>query len=310
MIKNLMKITLLALLLSPTFGQSAERKIPQFPPPEEKLRVIIDTDAACEIDDLYAIALALLSTDRFEIEGFIGAHFGDAGGPEGVTRSIEAITTVMEKAGLPGKFPVKRGANPFQYSQVPVESEGVDFIIDRAMNGDPSRPLYVILLGPATDIASAYLKCPEIKDHVIVFWHGRTQWPVKCWNFNAYNDLKAVRILFTSDLPLILFDTGTYLRCPMDKSKEIIYPYSELGKFLHEFRYNKEWYQSPSKGFYDLGDIAALVNPSLVYHEIVHAPEVKWDMNYIHNKKHGKMVRIYQIDRDETFGVLNDRLKH
>ncbi len=309
MFNNYVKFLFWGIVLSPIVCQCEERKVPQFPPQEETLRVIIDTDAACEIDDLYAIALALLSTDRFEIEGFIGAHFGDAGGPDGVNRSIKAIKTVMEKAGMAGKFPVKRGADPFQYSEVPVESEGIDFIIDRAMNGDPERPLYVVLLGPATDIASAYLKRPEIKDRVVVFWHGRTQWPVKCWNFNAYNDLKAVRILFTSDLPLILFDTGTYLRCPMDESKERMYPYGDLGKYLHEFRSRKDWYQSPAKGFYDLGDIAALADPNLVYYEIVDAPEVNWDMNYVHNRKHGKMVRIYQIDRERTFELLYEKLK-
>jgi len=148
----------------------------------------------------------------------------------------------------------------------------------------------------------------EIADRVIVFWHGRTRWPDKAWNFNVYNDLKAARILFRSRLPLVLFDTGTYLRCPMDKSERAIRPYGRLGQFLHDVRLKNKWYQSPTKGFYDLGDVAALVDPSLVYWEVVDAPAVNWDMMYDHQKTNGKMARIYQIDSDRTFALLHKRL--
>ncbi|MBD3268118.1 hypothetical protein GF373_15755, partial [bacterium] len=196
-----------------------------------------------------------------------------------------------------------------QFSRVPIDSPGVDFIIEKAMQSTPDDPLWVVSLGACTNIANAVLKKPEIKDRVVSFWHGRTQWPLKCWNFNAYNDLKAVRIMFASDLPLVLFDTGTYLRCPMEKSKRILSPYGELGAFLHDFRSKSSWYQSPRKGFYDLGDIAALVDPSLVEWEVAHVPEVQWDMDYVHSKKHGKMLRIYQIDREETFSLFHERLK-
>ena len=36
-------------------------------------------------------------------------------------------------------------------------------------------------------------KAPEIADRVIIFWHGRSEWPQKCANFNAQNDLLAVQ---------------------------------------------------------------------------------------------------------------------
>ncbi len=58
------------------------------------------------------------------------------------------------------------------------------------------------------------MKAPDIADRLVVFWHGRTRWPVQCWNFNAYNDIKAVQIIFKQPCRLVLFDTGTYLRMP------------------------------------------------------------------------------------------------
>jgi len=283
----------------------ADRVVPQLPPPGERLRVVIDTDAACEIDDLYAIALALAAPDKFKIEGFVGAHWGDAGGPRGIEKSVASVDTQLKKAGMADRFPVKRGAPPFQYSAVPVESEGVDFLIERALAADEQAPLWIISLGACTDVASAWLKRPEIARKVVVFWHGRTQfWPEKCWNFNVYNDLKAVRILFTSNLPLILFDTGTHLTCPMAESEQRLKPCGELGRYLHEFRLRSQGFQSPKKGFFDLGDIAALVEPSLVKAEVVTAPNVNWDMLYQPAKGQGQILRIDNIDRDGTFGLL------
>jgi hypothetical protein len=70
----------------------SKRAIPQIPGKGAKIRVIIDTDAKNEIDDLWAVALALLSPDRFEIEGFVAANFDNSGGgPEGIEKSYEEL---------------------------------------------------------------------------------------------------------------------------------------------------------------------------------------------------------------------------
>ena len=55
---------------------------------------------------------------------------------------------------MAGRFPVKRGAPPFQYSAVPVEPEGVDFIIDQALAAEEKRPLWIVSLGACTDVSS------------------------------------------------------------------------------------------------------------------------------------------------------------
>jgi len=286
------------------------RALPPFPPPNGRLRVIIDTDAACEVDDQHALALALLSPERFEIEGIVAAHFGDSGGPEGIEKSFTEIQTVLAKAGMTGRYPVKRGSHPFRYSKGPEPSEGVDFIIECALDSSKEKPLWIVSLGACTDLAAAWLKEPRIKDRVVAFWHGRTQWPEKCWNFNAYNDLKAVRILFQSDMPLVLFDTGTDLVCPMDEARERLRPCGELGRYLYDIRFRNKAYQSPTKGLFDLGDIAALVDPTLVTFEITNAPSVNWDMLYDHKNTHGQMVRIKSIHRDRAFELLYGKLRN
>jgi hypothetical protein len=287
-----------------------ERRAPVIPPPGQRLRLIIDSDAKNEVDDQWAIALAILSPERFEIEGLIGANFDNQrGGPDGVERSAHEIETVLEKAGMSGRWPVKRGSHPMRYQREPSESEGVDFIIERAMAGSPENPLWVVGLGAATDMASAYLKEPRIADRVVVYWHFRTRWPEKCYNFNVIGDLRAARTIFHSPLPFVLFDTGTYLYCPMAESEEEVAPCGELGRYLHEIRRADPWFMNPKKGFYDLGDIAALVDPGLACWDETACPEVDWDLSYRFKGTLGSILRCYHVDRDRTFALLYERLR-
>lgn len=297
-----------ALLFLPCLLWAAGRPAAPWPPPSGALPVIIDTDTGNEVDDQYALALALGAPGRLRLEGLIAAHFGDAGGPTGIDKSYAEIERVLEKAGLPGRFPIKRGADPFQYRDRPPSSEGVDFIIERARRATPDDPLWLVLLGPATDAAAALRKAPDIADRLIVFWHGRTQWPVRCWNFNAYNDARAARLLFELPCRFVLFDTGTYLRIPSAESARRLSPLGPLGAYLHQIRMRTPQLASPDKGFYDLGDMAALIDPSCIRWERVNAPAVEPDLRYDFSKNYGEIVRIYHVESAPAFRLLEEAL--
>jgi hypothetical protein len=47
------------------------------------------------------------------------------------------------------KWPVLHGSDPMRYRFEPSESEGADFIIERAMAGSPGAPLWLVGLGAA-----------------------------------------------------------------------------------------------------------------------------------------------------------------
>ena len=282
------------------------RPLPPWPPPEGKLRLIIDTDAANEIDDQYALALALGFRERLTIEGLVAVHYGLRGGSEGIEKSWREIQNVLEKAGLGGQFPVKRGSDPIVYTDRPPESEGVDFIIERARAASPDDPLWLVLLGPATDAATALLKAPEIADRLVVYWHGRTQWPVQAWNFNAFNDIKAVQVIFEVPCRLVLFDTGTYLRIPPEETAKRYSTLGPLGAYLHQIRMRHAWTRSPRKAFYDLGDIAALVSPSCARWPYEDAPAVRHDLRYDFSKRQGTIIRIYHVETATAASLLRN----
>jgi purine nucleosidase len=302
----------LGLLLPLVFcaaALAAPRPVAPWPPPPGPLRLIIDTDTGNEIDDQYAIALALGEPERLHLEGIVAANFGETGGVAGIDKSYQEIQQVLEKAGMSGKVPVKRGADPLIYRDQQVHAEGVDFIIEKARSATPETPLWLVLLGPATDAAAALLKDPTIADRLVVFWHGRTQWPLRCWNFNAYNDILAARLLFELPSRFILFDTGTYLRIDADEGMRRFGSLGPLGAYLQEIRHRKPGYMSPNKGFFDLGDIAALVDPSTVRWEKVDAPAVMQDLQYNFSKTYGPIIRIQWVESEPVFQLFEQALR-
>ena len=69
-------------------------------PDEKKIRVIIDTDAACEADDPFAIVQALLSP-KLIVKGILAEHFNEKGS---VQKSFDEIITILDAMDL--KVPV------------------------------------------------------------------------------------------------------------------------------------------------------------------------------------------------------------
>lgn len=284
------------------------RRAAPWPLSGAKLRVIIDSDAANEVDDQYAVALALGFPERLQVEGFVVAHYGLRGGAAGIDKSYKSLLKVLEKAGKKDQFIVKKGIDPLAYlDQIPA-SDGIDFIIEKARSATPENPIWLIALGPATNAAAAVLKDPSIADKLVILWHGRTQWPTRCWNFNAYNDTKAVQVLFDLPTRLILFDTGTYLTMPMEESATRIMNNGVMGKYLHDIRLKSAYARRADKGLFDMGDIAAIIDDKVTKWEIVNAPSVGHDLAYDFKTKRGKFVRIYEIDREASFKLLDTAL--
>jgi hypothetical protein len=271
--------------------------------------VVIDSDAKNEIDDQYALALAMLSPERFALEGFIGAQFDNQrGGSGSIQASVQEILRLMDMAAMAGRWPVLPGADPIPYHDTPSRSAGVDFLIEKAMSADPDNPLWIVGLGAATDMASAYLLEPRIAERVVVFWHFRTRWPEACTNFNIYGDVKAARLLFHSPLSFVLGDTGAQLTCTMEESERRVKPYGRLGEYLHEYRHTDPGFSQPQKGFYDLAEIAALLDPEAARWEVVECPEVGYDLSYRFRGGLGSLLRCYDVDRDRAFGLLFEKL--
>jgi len=289
-------------------GAERARLTAPWPPPEGQIRVIIDADMNNEIDDQYALALALGNPDRLKIEGVIAAHYGKNGEPDGIEKSFAETGRVLERAGLAGKFPVLRGINRLRDEYATPTSDGVEFIIAQARSATPEKPLWLILLGPATDGAAALLRDPSIADRIIIFWHSRSSWPKQCGNFNAKNDRLAAQLLFSLNCRLVLFDTGENLTIPMEESARRFGSLGPLGAYLQEIRLRSPRWQSPKKGVFDLGDIAAFLDVNCVEFERTLAPLVRDDFSYDFSTPQKEIVRIHKVNRERSFVLLEESL--
>jgi len=304
-----------ALIAQDKIYFGAKKSVPTIPPKGEKLKVIIVSDASNEIDDVWAISLALLYPERFDILGFVGSNYDHTFlgiGPKSVETSVQTIEAILQKAGMEGKYPVYPGGHPMQYEFYPSKSEGLDFIIQEALKCSSDDPLWIVGLGSPTDLASAYLSEPKIQDRVIMFWHARTEntWPYRAHNYNIKGDMHASRMMFHAPFPLVVFDTGTQLYAgDLEETERNIKPYGELGEYLYSYRLKSDYFMRLDKGYFDLGDIAALVDPEIAQWEVVKCPTVTQYMDYNFYETNGSILRCYDIDRDKTFNLLYQRLQ-
>lgn len=130
-------------------------------PQEKQVRLITDTDAKNEADDQFAVVQALLSP-KMDNVGLIAAHFGIDRVPDAMEASYRELETILDKMYLPKDGLLYHGApHALPDRTAPVVSEGAELIVREAMKDDPRR-LFVIFLGPLTDLASAYLMEPRI----------------------------------------------------------------------------------------------------------------------------------------------------
>jgi len=186
--------------------------------PPGQIRLVIDSDAKNEIDDQYAIAWALRSPERFRVEAVYAVPFShnvfrrNLGLPEGdyredpavgMARSHEEIRKLYGLLGIDPEGHVFRGAESYLPADLsPVDSDAVRDLIRRGMSSE--EPLYVAAIGAATNVASALLAEPRLKDRIVVVWlGGQPPHFGHGYEFNMGQDIRAAQVLFNSGVPLV-----------------------------------------------------------------------------------------------------------
>lgn len=290
---------------------ATERMVPRVPPQDCRLRLLIDSDVANEIDDLYAITLALAAPERFDLQGLVATHFAGSSGPQSTEESFQLLLDLLRAAGQEHRYCTRRGGHPMQYSGVPSRSEGADLIVERALAASLDDPLWIVVLGAATNTASALLIAPEIIPRVRVVFHARCArlWPERTVQFNVIGDVPAVQTLLACGVPLAWFDTGTKLSIPYEETARRLAPMCDVGRFLHEYRDRRPHFASPQKGFYDMGDIAWLLDPSLCTMQTVPAPQLRRHLEFDHTHTCGQMFRVTDIDVPGAWDLFFSKLK-
>lgn len=279
-------------------------------PEGKQVRVIVDTDAACECDDQYAIAHALMSP-KVEVRGVIAEHFREPGSME---RSYEEIRKLLALMELPMDL-AYRGCDSAMVSEKDAQpSEGTDFIIEEARRGD-LRPLFVICQGAVTNVASALVKAPEIGKYMTILWVGGSNYPLGGYEFNTLNDIHASNALLASDADIWMLPAEVYstLQVGLEELYMKVAPCGALGKYLfdHTMKGNErisqmlmagrkpqqpaDYLAFPNGGSWNFGDscaIGLLLSTNSGSFEMKRAPRICMDGRY-EIPEDGKMIRYY-----------------
>lgn len=186
-----------------------EQRIRMLQCPSSLVDVVIDTDTFNEVDDQFALAYLLKNQDRLRLQAICAAPFLNekADTPKtGMEKSYQEIMKLLELAEVPEyKEKVYRGAEHFlEDERTPVCSEAAEELVKRALAHSEDNPLYVIGIAAATNIASAILLEPKIRERMVVIWLGGSAFHCEeMEEFNLSEDVLAARILFDSGVPLV-----------------------------------------------------------------------------------------------------------
>lgn len=275
-----------------------------FEVPEEKIvRVITNTDTKNEADDQFAIVHALLSP-KLENVGVIAAHYGIKRDSNSMEKSFHEIEVIFDKMGMNKEGLMYHGCErPMESQTEIIKSEGAELIITEALKDD-KRPLYVLFLGPLTDLASAYLQEPRIANRLTAIWIGGGAYPNGSTEYNLSNDLHAANVVFSSQIPLWQIPKNVYEMIPVSLAElqRRVYPHGEIGRYLFEQLNEHAQEEIPRKSPFRSGETWVLgdspaVGLLLYEHQYqfdwIPAPRIGSDMQYIHTGRN-RPIRVYK----------------
>lgn len=184
--------------------------------PSGPVDAVLDTDTFNEIDDQFALAYLLLSPESVRLRAVLAAPFYDEkrefwnykseSAREGMEKSYDEILRLLDLMGREDfKACVYKGAERFMREEAgPIESPAARELVRLAMEHTPENPLYVIGIAAPTNIASAILLEPAVKERIVVVWMGGASfaWP-SCREFNLSQDLSASQVLFDPEVALV-----------------------------------------------------------------------------------------------------------
>ena len=177
-------------------------------PREAPIKLILDSDTANEIDDLFAIAYLLKDGyPGVEVLGLSSAQwFHVWSGDSTVYQSQQLNEELLELLGRED-LPHPLGADLIMGKPWgdydPRDSPAARFIIAEAMALNDGEKLAVLSIGATTNLASALALEPAIKDRIVAYTLGfRYDFDGDFWNkdeFNIRRDLNAANYLLNAE---------------------------------------------------------------------------------------------------------------
>ena len=236
---------------------------------EEKIKLVLDSDVANEIDDQFAIAYAFARSDVFDIQAVTIAPFRVEWKQNVLVRDglfdskneAERLLRLFGVKWTASKPFVHLGCDGFISEGYNSKNSAVEKIIELAKK---NKDLYVCCFGGLTNVAMAVKLAPKLASRLHVVWLGTDNIVLdKFGDTNFCMDKEAFNVVLESDVDLTIFPT--YLARAFVTS---VYEFERnitnnsvtryLMETMSQFKFNAE--NMGLKTIYDLGPISYLAN--------------------------------------------------
>ena len=295
-------------------------------PPVGRVDAVLDTDTYNEIDDQFALSYMIKSADKINIKAIYAAPFfnSHSTSPEdGMEKSYNEIFNLLTLMGEEEmKSIVYRGSTCYLHDEkTPVISDSANHLAALAMNYTEENPLYVVAIGAITNVASALLINPEIKDRIVIVWLGGHAFD---WHdtkeFNMFQDVAAARVVFDCGAPVVqlpCYGVVSAFTVSGDDMRARFYGKNPLCNYLVTHSEEEiSRYVKPgnawSRVIWDVTAVAWLTGANAdgtnkyMYFRNVPAPVCEYDFTYSHDESRQSIAYVYYIKRD---ALLNDMIE-
>ena len=283
--------------------------------------VVLDTDTYNEIDDQYALAYMIKSSEKLNPKAIYAApffNFKSSSPEDGMEKSYSEILNVLELMDREDLKPiVHKGSRRFLLDEnTPERSEAVEDLIRLSKSYSKEKPLYVISIGAITNIASAILLDPEIIDRIVVIWLGghAVHWPNNK-EFNLCHDVAAARIIFGCGVPLVQLPCMGVVSAFTTSGPELEYHLRGKNKLCDylidvteeaaRISYGEKVWTRP---IWDVTAVAWLLDGDFEEDCLMASPIPEYDDHYAFNPNRHLIKYVYNIKRDNLFGDLFEKL--
>ncbi len=280
--------------------------------PKPGIHVVLDTDTYNELDDPYALVYALRSPELI-LDAVYAAPFHNdrSNGPkDGMEKSYRQILEILELLGE--ERPVFKGSERWMTSlHDPVESPAARDLVERAMSAE--EPLYVAAIGAPTNVASALLLEPRIREKIVVVWlGGHALHMPKTDEFNMAQDYYASRILLDSGVPLVILPcmgVVSHLAVTLPELEQRLAGKGQCGQYLLRItKEQMEHYGNWSRVIWDIAVIGWLCGEKGCQSGLIPSPVLNPGFTYSADITRHPVRYIRFVQRDDIFNDLYSKL--
>ncbi len=288
--------------------------------PTSQVDVVLDTDAFNEIDDQFAIAYLLKYKEKLNTKAIYAAPFYNdksSSPKDGMEKSYYEIINLLNLMGEEEYIEnVYKGSETYLLNEdTPVMSDAANDLAKRAMEYTSENPLYVIAIGAITNIASAILINPSIKDKIVVVWLGGNALHMSHnKEFNCMQDVASARVVMGAELAFVQLPCAGVVSSFTVSKYELIALLSDKNKLCDyllkhtvEVAENETKYKAWSRIIWDVTAVAwVATGEKFMTASIEQTPIPEYDHHYSFCRDRHLYKYVYSVDRD---GLLDDMIR-